>query len=114
MPTHDRPSCNDTETITCPICGTTATRTGRRCYCSDACRQAAWRRRTAAPSQPIVLPANRSRREHTIYQCDECDSRYLAEQWCYDCNRPARRLGPGGTCSCGELITVDELLNAEL
>ncbi len=58
------------------------------------------------------LPATRSRRENTIYQGDECDTRYLAEQWCYDCNRPARRIGPGGACSWGELLTIDELLDA--
>ncbi|MGI8696262.1 MAG: hypothetical protein ACR2JQ_06380, partial [Mycobacteriales bacterium] len=102
-----------TETITCPICGVTAVRAGRRRYCSDACRQAAWRRRAATPDPPTVLPANKSRRAHTIYQCSECDTRFHAEQWCYDCNRPARRLGPGGSCTCGELITVDELLNTE-
>jgi len=32
-----------------------------------------------------------------------------------DCNRPCHRLGPGGECgSCGELLTVDELLAGNL
>jgi len=36
-------------------------------------------------------------------------------QWCPDCNRPCHRLGPGGECgSCGELLTVDELLAGNL
>src|ERR1035437_5832043 len=33
-----------------------------------------------------------------IYQCSECETRYLAEQWCPDCARPCQRLGPGGIC----------------
>lgn len=111
MPTSSDPPRNDTKTIACPICGATTTRTGRRRYCSNACRQAAWRRRNLTP-QHVPLPPTRSRRENTIYQCDECDTRYLAEQWCYDCNRPARRIGPGGACSCGELLTINELLDA--
>ena len=32
------------------------------------------------------------------YQCSECETRYLAEQWCPDCARPCQRLGPGGIC----------------
>ena len=36
-------------------------------------------------------------------------------QWCPDCNRPCHRLGPGGEGgSCGELLTVDELLAGNL
>lgn len=112
MPTPSYPSRNDTKTITCPVCGATTLRTGRRRYCSDACRQAAWRRRKPPP-QHIPLPATRSRRENTIYQCDTCDTRYLEEQRCHDCTRPARRIGPGGACSCGELITIEELLNTK-
>jgi hypothetical protein len=93
----------------CPACGAIFTRNGRRRYCTDACRQAAWRRRAAPPG--LVLPPVRPRRQGTIYQCDACDGRYLAEQWCPACNRPCRRLGPGGHCPCGELLTTDELLN---
>lgn len=113
MPTAHTPSRNDNETITCAACGTTVPRTGRRRYCTPACRQAAWRRRTTTtttePSPP--LPPARSRRDHTIYQCTDCDTRYLGEQWCPDCTRPCRRLGPGGHCNCGELLTVEELLS---
>lgn len=107
------PSRNDShnDTTVCPVCGTKVPRTGRRRWCSDACRQAAWRRRAAMPPAPQpVLPAARSRRDGTIYQCGECDARYLGDQWCTDCNRPCRRLGPGGQCGCGELLTIDELI----
>jgi hypothetical protein len=70
----------------------------------------AWRRRRH-DAAPIDVPAAASRRQHTIYECPECETRYLAEQWCAECTRPCRRLGPGGECSCGELLTIDELLN---
>jgi len=105
------PSRNDGETISCPICGRSVRRSGRRRYCTDACRQAAWRRRTAAAPQPKPpVPPARSRRSRTVYQCIECEARYLGEQWCSDCTRPCRRLGPGGACDCGEVLTVEELL----
>jgi hypothetical protein len=110
MPPPRNDARNDTA-ATCPACGAPFTRTGRRRYCTDACRQAAWRRRAASPRRPAALPAARPRRQGTIYQCDACDTRYLASQWCPDCNRPCRRPGPGGHCPCGELLTIDELLS---
>ena len=108
-----RPPGNDdrNDTATCPVCGTTFAPTGRRRYCGDACRQAAWRRRAIPPPERPPLPAPRSRRAGTIYQCPSCDARYLAEQWCTDCNQPCRRRGPGGQCDCGELLTINELLH---
>jgi Zinc-ribbon containing domain len=88
-----------------------AGKAGRR-YCSESCRQAGWRRRHQQPAQPGPLPPRQSHSDGTIYACDDCGTRYLAEQWCPDCVRPARRLGPGGACGhCGELLTIDELLN---
>ena len=72
-------------------------------YCTPACRQAAYRRRTPPtprPSTPPPPPARRSR-EHTVYECGDCGERLLGEQWCPDCQRPARRIGPGAPCpSC--------------
>lgn len=102
---------NDTAAA-CPVCGSPFSRNGRRRYCTDACRQAAWRRRAEPPPAPPVPPARRSRREGTIYQCDGCEARYHGEQWCTGCSRPCQRLDPGGYCPCGEMLTVDELLNS--
>ena len=110
MAAPETPPRNDHETIICPVCGTTAWRTGRRRYCSDACRQTAWRRRSTPHANPDPVPAARSRKTHTVYQCSDCDTRYLGEQWCPDCTRPCRRLGPGGHCECGEILTTNELL----
>jgi hypothetical protein len=95
----------------CPACGTPFTPAGRRRYRTDACRQAAWRRRHPTGPPAVPLPPPRPRRQGSIYQCTGCDTRYLSQQWCPGCTRPCRRPGPGGYCACGELLTVDELLN---
>jgi hypothetical protein len=110
MPPPRNDARND-PAVRCPACGTPFTRAGRRRYCTGACRQAAWRRRRAAEPPTVPLPPPRPRRQGTIYQCPGCDTRYLSDQWCPDCTRPCRRLGPGGYCPCGELLTIDELLN---
>jgi Zinc-ribbon containing domain len=97
----------------CPVCGASFHRVRRQTYCSPACKQAAWRDRTR-PTPTPVTPAGR-RREHTVYQCGECDTRYLGEQWCPDCTRPCRSIGPGGLCGhCTEPLTVQELLAGEV
>jgi hypothetical protein len=107
------PRRDDNETTTragvdCPVCGRRFTPVRRQAYCTPACKQVAWRRRTAPPP-PTVVPARRDR-STTVYECAQCESRYLGRQWCDDCVRPCHRLGPGGECDCGELLTVDELL----
>ncbi len=96
----------------CPICDQPPDGRGR--YCSPRCRQAAYRRRHQPPAVP-PLPTFRPRRDGTVYECSDCETRYLGEQWCSDCNRPCRRVATGGTCpSCEEVITVDELLDASV
>lgn len=85
---------NDTETMACAVCGTAFRRSGRRLHCSQACRQAAWRRRSQAPREPIVAKPD------TVYQCPMCEVRLIGEQYCEECHSFARRLGPGGTCPC--------------
>jgi len=95
----------------CPACGRLFTRAGRRRWCSDACRQAAWRRRHGARSAVAELPAPaRPRREHTVYECPECQARYVGCQRCEDCGVFCRRIGPGGACpACGEPVAVSDL-----
>jgi len=86
---------------------------GRQTYCDQACRQAAYRRRHAhLPAAPtFALPPATSRRTGTVYACPNCQTRYLGQQRCDDCNTFASRLGPGGSCpDCDTLITLDELL----
>lgn len=93
----------------CPACGQLFTRVGRRRWCSDACRQAAWRRRGAVAAEVPALP--RPAREHTVYECPDCQARYLGSQRCDDCGVFCRRVGPGGECpACGEAVAVSDLL----
>jgi len=109
------PQRNDArnDTAACPACGRPFTPAGRRRWCSDACRQAAWRRRhaaTPADNAAAVLTPQPAR-DHTIYQCGDCSQRYLGQQWCHDCTRPCQRVGPGGTCPhCDEPVAINDLI----
>jgi hypothetical protein len=101
------PSRNDATTTACPVCGRAVHPVGRRRFCSDACRQAAWRRR----HPPAPPGSTRSPRPATIYECAECGARYLGQQRCQDCHRFARRVGPGGLCPhCDEPVAVADLI----
>jgi hypothetical protein len=94
----------------CPACGATLPAGRSRRFCSPACRQAAYRRRHQSAAAETPLQPRRSRLQGTLYQCPDCETRYLAEQWCHDCSRPCQRLGAGGICPCcEEMITVEEL-----
>ena len=118
-PPRDRPapapSRNEgrNDTAACPACGQPFTRAGRRRWCSDACRQAAWRHRHPAQGLALARPANPppAARDATIYQCPECDQRYLGQQRCDDCGTFCRRIGPGGPCPhCGEPVAINDLI----
>ena len=99
---------NDTATTVCALCGTRFIPTGRQQWCSDTCRQAAWRHRRTAPRP--TLPA----KTDTIYQCPNCDTRYLGEQRCTDCNTWCHRLGPGGPCPhCNDLVAISDLISPD-
>lgn len=102
------PVRNDNATTTCGLCGEQFTPVRRQRWCSDACRQAAWRRRRSAPRPP--LPA----RADTIYQCPDCDTRFVGDQYCHDCHTFARRLGAGGPCPhCDELVALTDILTTD-
>ena len=110
------PSRNDDRNDTaarCPACGQPFTPSGRRRWCSDACRQAAWRRRHPAPGPAAAagLPAAPpAASQGTIYQCPECDQRHIGQQYCDDCATFCRRIGPGGPCPhCDEPVSVNDL-----
>jgi hypothetical protein len=98
--------------MTCPICHRTFTVSGRRTYCSDACKAAAYRRRRDNNHPPVTIPDPRPRRPITVYQCDNCGARALGDQRCDECRTFMRRLGIGGCCpACDEPIAVQELLD---
>jgi hypothetical protein len=103
---------NDIQTVACPVCATPFTPTRRQQYCTPACRQAAWRARHPAPRPAIVVPARTRRRDITVYRCTECDTRYLAQQYCHDCHRPCVRVDLGGLCPhCDAPITISDILD---
>jgi predicted RNA-binding Zn-ribbon protein involved in translation (DUF1610 family) len=64
----------------CAACGQPLPAGRSRRFCSPACRQAAFRRRHQSAAAETPLQPRRSRLEGTIYQCPECETRYLAEQ----------------------------------
>ncbi len=113
-------SALDHRSPTCVLC--TAPRlSGRGRYCSAACRQRAFRlRHTALPNleEGLLRKALRRREtltEHTVYECPTCETRYLGEQRCADCNRFCRVVGLGGACTdCEQPILLSDLLDLEV
>src|SRR3954452_24111276 len=104
----------------CSVCQVVQV-SARARYCSDACKQHAYRLRQAArPALDLeILPAALRRRQpliaHTIYECPSCETRYLAERRCPDCHLFCRRLGLGGPCpGCDDLVLVAEILDREV
>jgi hypothetical protein len=103
----------------CPVCQATLT-SARARYCSDACKQRAYRQRQTGDTV-VDLDARaaelRQRRRfvaHTVYECPTCELRLLGEQRCPDCHVFCRRLGSGGPCPhCDEPVTLAELLGLE-
>ena len=77
-------------------------------YCSDACRQRAYRLRqiNLTVTDTASLVAELKRRAvlltHRLFECPACGEQYLGEQRCPDCNRFCRLLGLGGACSSYE------------
>lgn len=71
------PSRNGSVTPTCTVCGSSLPAGRPRVTCSDGCRQKAWRLRHQPEVTVPGLPAARSRRDHTVYQCPDCEARQV-------------------------------------
>jgi hypothetical protein len=118
-PTDDQATADRRGGRACPICQTSVT-SARARYCSDACKQRAYRLRQTETT-PLDLDALtatlRSRQALvacTVYECPTCETRLLGEQRCPDCHVFCRRLGLGGACPhCDEPVTLADLLNPE-
>lgn len=109
------PSRHDGVTMACPVCGCPFPPTGRRRFCSDACRTAAHRRRRASALPVVVVPAVAPRMPMTVYECDACGARAVGGQRCAACSTFMRRIGIGGACpGCDEAVTVAELIGLEV
>jgi predicted nucleic acid-binding Zn ribbon protein len=105
------PSCHDAVTTPCPVCQQPFPPAGRRRFCSDACKAAAYRRRRDAAPAVVAVPADRPKRPITVYECDNCGERALGHQRCDPCSTFMRRVGIGGCCpACDEPIAIAELL----
>jgi hypothetical protein len=106
---------DDGTTVTCPVCQQSFARQGKRQWCSDACKAAAWRRRRQAAPPRVVLPPARPRRPITVYECEGCGARAVGQQRCEECGTFMRKLGLGGPCPhCDEPVAVTELLDQEV
>jgi hypothetical protein len=106
---------NVPSTAHCAERGRGGGRCGRARFCSQRCRQRAFRGRQGEPEVATVASAAIARtRDLTVYQSPQCDVRYLGEQRCQSCGVFCRSLGYGLPCPCcGEVIVLNELL-AEL
>jgi hypothetical protein len=111
----EAPSRHDGVTMACLACGGAFPPSGRRRFCSDACRSAAFRRRRGGYPPAIVVPAAASRTSITVYECDGCGERAVGGQRCPGCFTFMRRVGIGGACpGCDEPITVAELVGLDV
>lgn len=106
------PSRNDGVTLRpCPVCGNGFLALGRRRHCSDACRQAAWRRRHLPAPPEVPLAPKGARRAVSVYECDGCGARALGEQYCAECRTFMRAVGRGGLCPhCDGPVAIIDLL----
>jgi hypothetical protein len=95
---------------TCPTCSAPFVASGRQRFCSNRCRKAAYRRRHQTRVELADVPARQPRRDITVYECPDCQTRYLGEQRCADCGLFCKRIGFGGPCPhCDEPVAVEDL-----
>jgi len=71
---------------------------GQHKWCSNLCRQRAYRRRKKSDVPPAVSPGTPITTHDIVYECPSCGERYLGIQRCVDCNLFCTRIGPGGPC----------------
>jgi transcription initiation factor IIE alpha subunit len=51
----------------------------------------------------------------TVYECPDCETRYLDERRCPDCNLFCRRIDTGGNCPhCDEPVAISDLTRAAM
>lgn len=101
--------------MACPVCRGGFIPVGRRRFCSDACRAAAYRARRAVARPLVVVPTGPGRVSLTVYECDGCGARALGRQRCTDCSTFMRRVGFGGACPlCDEPVAVADLIGLEV
>lgn len=113
LPTMDAPWRDASVTPGCLACGDPLPVGRARRWCSDACRQAGFRRRHQRGLSPEPsLPVARSSKAVTVYECPACEARLVGDQHCGDCGTFMRKVGPGGLCPhCDEPLSLEELFD---
>jgi hypothetical protein len=95
----------------CPACGLTFVADRPRVWCSNACRQRGYRIRCRPPADTVVVLPVLLPKAAVVYECPECETRYVGVQRCEGCHVFCRRLGPGGPCPhCDEAVAVTDLI----
>jgi len=93
----------------CKWCERPFTPSGRRRFCSDACKQAHWRACRIGASD-VNEDAKPARPDRTVYECPSCEQRYYGIRRCEECNLFCRRIGTGGLCPhCDEPVAYQDL-----
>jgi hypothetical protein len=124
---YGSPAATDPDTMAstatdrrCPVCQTTTVPPRAR-YCSDACKQRAYRLRRLDPAPAdlttvaATLRRRRALRSAQVYECGLCGERRLGEPRCPDCHRFGRAIGLGGLCThCDEPVLLADLLPPEV
>jgi endogenous inhibitor of DNA gyrase (YacG/DUF329 family) len=101
--------------LACPTCQRFFRPSGRRRFCSDACRLLAWDRQQEARVLVASPPAGQPRPPLSVYGCTPCGTRAPSEQRCERCQTPMVRVGLGATCPhCQELVAVADLIAEEV
>jgi hypothetical protein len=100
----------------CLVCGGPLT-DSRAKFCSPAHKQLAYRlrrRESPASNEPDLrrqLQRQRRLTAHTIYECPNCQERFVGERRCQSCRLFCRSIGLGGHCpECDQPILLSDLL----
>lgn len=100
----------------CLVCGD-ALVDARARFCSPAHRQLAYRLRRRTPptsNEPDLrrqLQRERRLAAHTVYECPQCEERFVGQRRCPSCHLFARSLGLGGHCpECDHPILLSDLV----
>src|SRR5260221_10136792 len=103
----------------CPVCDGPLPSSRAR-YCTDACKQRAFRLRHRPLMRVEVdelrrdLQRRRMLVAHTLYECSACGECRLGERRCPECGLFSHALGLAATCpGCDEPILLTELLELE-
>ena len=114
-PMPEIPLRHDPVTIPCLRCGRPITPAGKRRYCTDACKAAAYRRRKQATTTPVIVPPTRPRKPVTVYECDTAAPASSATSAARSAEAFMRRVGIGGHCPhCDEPVAITDLLDEEV